>query len=308
MKYFKIVKYYIFLLLVLILVAGSYRYFKFFHADPKALGFSSSEEMQAFKARGYSSMYEYLEVKKREPAWYYENCELAGGGSFENFCLGQAISWRGVVKRVDKDDGIRISVRNEDGGELEKGFSVDALSLLGSVGSGDIGRLIDFDAIIGKKHVFTNDVDNARLVRLESPADYAARLISEQSLAAERDRRAAEQVAQAKAEADAELEKKSEDAAWLAERNELKAKNACTGPIENHAKNKFEWIETGLFDAPRNVFNAYLKKTPSPYVVTFLGDGIRFQNGFGAMIRMKYSCSYDTKNNVVVDVSVDERD
>ena len=72
----------------------------------------------------------------------------------------------------------------------------------------------------------------------------------------------------------------------------------CRGPVERLAKNSFEWT-TGALDArfPRA---KWLDQSAS--TVTYVGDTIKFQNGFGAWIIHTVECDYDPQARVVLGV------
>jgi hypothetical protein len=41
-------------------------------------------------------------------------------------------------------------------------------------------------------------------------------------------------------------------------------------------------------------------------VITFIGDEVQFQNGFGAWIRHNYTCDFDPATKTVTNVQVNE--
>lgn len=71
----------------------------------------------------------------------------------------------------------------------------------------------------------------------------------------------------------------------------------CTEAIERMAKNSAEWLERAKF--PR-----FRWKSGSPGVITYIGDAVTFQNGFGAKVNMIYECDYRLRTDSVVDVRV----
>lgn len=72
----------------------------------------------------------------------------------------------------------------------------------------------------------------------------------------------------------------------------------CRGPIEHLAKNNFEWT-TGAFEArfPRARWLDQSAKT-----ITYVGDTIKFQNGFGAWVIHTVECDYDPQAKTVLAV------
>lgn len=127
----------------------------------------------------------------------------------------------------------------------------------------------------------------------QAAADVAAeaereRIAEEERVAAAAE---AERVAAAEAEAAA-----AEDAAcrgelscW-AEEHLIDASVVCDGAVENLANYDFEWTDGFL----GMKFTHYRWKDQDAGVVTYIGDQIKFQNGFGAMQNHIYECDYDT--------------
>ena len=85
------------------------------------------------------------------------------------------------------------------------------------------------------------------------------------------------------------------------DKHSLRATFACQGHIERLAKYAHEWTD-GFMEAK---FSHFRWKDPSKGVVTYLGDKIRFQNGFGAWLPHRYSCDYDVLNEQVLDVGAE---
>lgn len=63
----------------------------------------------------------------------------------------------------------------------------------------------------------------------------------------------------------------------------------CKRPIESLAKYAHEWTD-GMLE-PK--MSHYRWKDKKRGIVTFLGDKLRFQNGFGAWQNVVYECDYD---------------
>lgn len=72
----------------------------------------------------------------------------------------------------------------------------------------------------------------------------------------------------------------------------------CRPLIERHAKYVHEWTDGAL----STKLGGYVWKDQEHGVVTFFGDKIRFQNGFGAWQNMVYECDFD--GDKVLDVRV----
>ncbi|MGC4084267.1 MAG: hypothetical protein QM736_19695 [Vicinamibacterales bacterium] len=72
----------------------------------------------------------------------------------------------------------------------------------------------------------------------------------------------------------------------------------CRPVVERLAKNNFEWTD-GLLE-PK--FSHYRWRNQSTGEVTYIGDKIKFQNGFGAWTFYTYECDLDPAGESVTDV------
>lgn len=104
-------------------------------------------------------------------------------------------------------------------------------------------------------------------------------------------------VDQAKLAAEKEAACRKELGCW-AEKHNIAATVKCDGIVERMAKNDFEWTD-GILE-PK--FSHYRWKDRSAGVVTYIGDKIKYQNGFGAWVNHVYECDYNPDIEVVVDV------
>lgn len=86
-------------------------------------------------------------------------------------------------------------------------------------------------------------------------------------------------------------------ACW-AERHTADAAVRCRRPVETLAKNNFEWTD-GVLE-PK--FSHYRWKNQATGEVTYIGDKIKYQNGFGAWIFHTYECDLDASGQKVTDV------
>ncbi|TBC51043.1 hypothetical protein [Rhizobium ruizarguesonis] len=77
------------------------------------------------------------------------------------------------------------------------------------------------------------------------------------------------------------------------------ATKACAPQVERAAKNNFEWTDS--FTAPKFPRAAIDDNGAS---ITYVGDAIKMQNGFGAWIIMTYECDFDTAAGSAVAVRV----
>ncbi len=77
------------------------------------------------------------------------------------------------------------------------------------------------------------------------------------------------------------------------------ATKACAPEVERAAKNNFEWTDSFTSPKfPRAVIN------DDGASITYVGDAIKMQNGFGAWIIMTYECDFDTQAGRAIAVRV----
>jgi len=115
------------------------------------------------------------------------------------------------------------------------------------------------------------------------------------------DRRKKQEAAQKAADAAKALAEETaclKDLHCLGEKYDPDATVLCTPLVERLAKNNFEWIDKWY--EPK--FSHYRWKDRALGVITYLGDKIKYQNGFGAWTLSVYECDFDTKTKTVVDV------
>lgn len=84
------------------------------------------------------------------------------------------------------------------------------------------------------------------------------------------------------------------------DKHSLKATFASQDTIERHAKHQFKWTD-GWMGSKMTRFR-WLDR--NALTVTYIGDQIQFQNGFGAWQNMIYYCDYDPINERVLKVSM----
>lgn len=103
--------------------------------------------------------------------------------------------------------------------------------------------------------------------------------------------------AEARAAADAECLK---DLQCIGDRVSMTAGALCARDIEKLAKNNAKWTDGTL----ESKFSHFRWRDQKSGVVTFLGDKVQFQNGFGAYVNMTYECDIDVskQSRVVLEV------
>lgn len=126
-------------------------------------------------------------------------------------------------------------------------------------------------------------------------------------------KKTAEAIAKQKQEAIKEEEARIRQAQRKADYEKCKADLNCWGDrhdtdaiykaeilIEKHAKYDFEWTD-GFMEKKLSKVQWYNK---SELTVSYFGDKIKFQNGFGAWQNMVYQVDYDPINDKVIGVRV----
>lgn len=144
------------------------------------------------------------------------------------------------------------------------------------------------DAVERERAAAAAQAAEAQAAEQAAAADEKARVEEERRLAAaaEAERAAAEDVAAKEAE---QAECREELSCW-AEEHLLAASFACDSEVERLARYDFEWTDGFL----GMKFTHYRWRNQDNGIVTYIGDQIQFQNGFGAMQRHIYECDYDT--------------
>lgn len=126
----------------------------------------------------------------------------------------------------------------------------------------------------------------------ERAAAAAARAEAEQ--AARRERAEADRLAAEQADAGCRASLQC----W-GERHFVAAAVRCPREIERLARYSSEWTD-GLLE-PK--FSHYRFSPMGDGIVVYIGDKVRFQNGFGAWQNMVYECTYDPARELVLDVA-----
>lgn len=83
-----------------------------------------------------------------------------------------------------------------------------------------------------------------------------------------------------------------------AEKTLVSASVNCVKPVERLAKYNARWTD-GTFDLK---FSHYRWKDQAKGTVTYIGDKVEFQNGFGAYQKHIYECDFNPSTETVLDV------
>lgn len=146
---------------------------------------------------------------------------------------------------------------------------------------------------------FANALDQEEAVKsgVSDAAAWADRKRQEAATKAERDKARQETMARIAAENESTC---LSDLKCMAERALPEAEHACFEPVERLAYYSFEW-QGGAWN---DMFASYRWLDRESRKITYIGDKVRFQNGFGAWQNIIYYCDYDTQAKAVLDVRV----
>lgn len=131
----------------------------------------------------------------------------------------------------------------------------------------------------------------------------AEKIAQAEAAEAERQQQAAQKLAEAQA-AEVELKKVADCKADLqcwAEKNLIDAVVACKPVIESMAKYDYDW--TDGITAP--FFKKLAWHDKKKGYITYFGDEVKMQNGFGNFMRQRYACIFDATSKSVIDVTLE---
>jgi hypothetical protein len=158
----------------------------------------------------------------------------------------------------------------------------------------DETRKRDAEAV-AKGYGSHTDMERAASLGLTSAADLAVH---------DAKAKADAEAAAAKASAEATERERQKDAdcraelrCW-AEKHHISATVACRPRVERLAQYQFEWTDGWA----ETKFSRFRWKDKAKGQLTYVGDKIKFQNGFGAWQFYTYLCDYDPVANKVLDV------
>lgn len=86
---------------------------------------------------------------------------------------------------------------------------------------------------------------------------------------------------------------------WAGKQRSL-ADVICKSPIQRMAKYDVKWGDGVL----ESIFSNFRWRNQSKGEITFVGDKVKFQNGFGAWQNSIYECDIDPETNSVLDVRI----
>ena len=95
----------------------------------------------------------------------------------------------------------------------------------------------------------------------------------------------------------------SQDAECWGQKHWVDAETRCAPHIENMARYDYDWTD-GVLGWK---FDQWRWGGREAGIMTYRGDNIKFQNGFGAWQRISYECDYNTETKIVVDARAYEQ-
>lgn len=185
-----------------------------------------------------------------------------------------------------------------------RGWALVGLFILSTVFLGQAIQTKDEQKAIELGFLDAAQHKKALSLGFNNPADYQQYL---SDIQAAKEAQAAAEKAKAEEEARlAKLEKEQEERecresieCW-GKRNIGEASIACDGPIERFAQYDYEWTE-GFFGEK---FSRAIWTDRKAGHIKYVGDQIKFQNGFGAWQNYRYACYFDTISREVLNVEV----
>lgn len=105
---------------------------------------------------------------------------------------------------------------------------------------------------------------------------------------------------QSQAQAHIDNQSCSQDIRCWGDKHNVAASIRCAAPVESVAKYSYRWTD-GMLELKFDKFRWYDRERG---IVTYTGDKIQFQNGFGAWQNCYYECDYNPLSDTVLDVRV----
>lgn len=99
-----------------------------------------------------------------------------------------------------------------------------------------------------------------------------------------------------------EQEACNKDLQCIYESNSLTVPSVCKPHIEGLAKYDYEWTDSWY----ESKFDRFRWKDNSRKIVTFIGDKLKFQNGFGAWSNMIYFCDFNIETKEAIEVRIEK--
>lgn len=140
----------------------------------------------------------------------------------------------------------------------------------------------------------------ALIVKQEKARIAAIEKQKKQKERAERIEQRKKKAAERKAERERKEARCKYDLRCWGEKHIVWAMQASQKTIERYAKYQFEWYD-GILGTK---YHRFRWKNKSEHSLTYFGDKVKFQNGFGAWQNMIYQCDYDPKTGIAINIKV----
>jgi hypothetical protein len=185
---------------------------------------------------------------------------------------------------------IVMGIRQDDWEAQQKGF-LDALDLRAAKQAG-----------IAAPAIWKTNREQLEKETQEAKRAADERVKAEQAKAEAERAKAEQEEAEERAKAEhATAEACERDLQCIGNEKSIEAAFACRPWVERMAKNDFQWTDHWY----EGKFDRFRWHEKSHDVITYVGDKIKFQNGFGAWVRSKYECDYNFRKKSVADIRVE---
>lgn len=83
--------------------------------------------------------------------------------------------------------------------------------------------------------------------------------------------------------------------AWMNDERQVNAWNSCRAAIESRLRYDYDWLFGGAI--PPGQYSEYgtRKVDFANYTITYSGNRLKAQNGFGAWMQMRYGCKWHSR-------------
>ena len=254
------------------------------------------ENMAAFKATGFKSIKQAMSLRLygttlkdaiakagQVSLRQFKECDTAGGTTYSQKCFGRSVVWYATVRNYG-DEGVYLDVVENCDQDRDESKAIWSKQLSREFSNQNKNRCVQFIGTIRDENILTPTVYIKEVIWLETDEEKASRL------AAQKRREEQQRKEEARARL-ALLEANKNNAKWLSDEYGIDAGFACKPKVEALAKYAFRWTDGWT----ESKFPSYVTTVREPYVLTVSGDRIEMKNGFGAFLKTKYFCHYNTK-------------
>ncbi|MDC0500085.1 hypothetical protein OAN58_04350 [Paracoccaceae bacterium] len=254
------------------------------------------ENMAAFKATGFRSIKQAMSLRLygttlkgaiakagQVSLRQFKECDTAGGPTYSQKCFGKNVVWYATVKNYG-DEGVYLDAVENCDQDRDESKAIWSKQLSREFSNQNKNRCIHFIGTIRDENWTTPTIYIKEVIWLETDKEKVRRLATQK-------RREERQQKEEERARIALIETNKNNAKWLSDEYGIKAGLVCKPKVEALAKYTFRWTDTWT----ESKFPSYVTVVREPYVLTISGDKIEMQNGFGAFVKTKYYCHYNTK-------------